>query len=298
MIVYKGRYNEIAREDKLTVTIGNFDGIHLGHLALINKVLSFTDTNSGVITFSPHPKELFTGDAKTLNSDEDKISRLKDFSIDVLFMIDFDNDFANLSKDEFIKWLKQIGVVRICVGRDFGFGKGKSGNVSDLAKHFELVTVDDFKINDIRVSSSIIKELIYKGDFNQVEKLLGYKYSVRGRVVDGDKVGRTLNFPTANVDYGKYYLPKTGVYYVDVKYLDKVYVGVCSIGYNVTLNKQDKIRFEVFIINEKLDLYNKEITVTFNKYLREEIKFSTKEALIKQIQNDVLLVEKLSNMIK
>lgn len=295
MKLHRNDYKTIENNDKLTIAIGNFDGVHKGHLSIIRKVVSFTDTKSALLTFNPHPREVFTKNFKIISNIEDKIKYLSNQNIDHLFVVDFTKEFSTLSKEEFILFLKKINTYRLVVGKDFGFGYKKSGNIDDLKKHFEVVVLDEVNNSGSRISSSIIKENIENANFEMAKEMLGHPYFIKGIVVSGSKVGRKLSFPTANLDYKNYVIPKTGVYFVKVKYMNKIYTGAASIGYNLTLNTQENIRFEIFIIDENIDLYNKEIVVYFIKYLREEIKFETKEQLITQITKDVDEIRKLAS---
>lgn len=290
MILHQNDYKQIKNDDELTLAIGNFDGVHLGHISIIKKLLSYKDTKHGLLTFDPHPQQLFQKDFKLLSRIDDKIRFLSNQNIEHLFVVKFTKEFSSLSSDEFINFLKRINVKRLVVGADFGFGRNKSGTINDLRLHFEVFVLDEINSSNTRISSSLIKELISNAKFREAEEMLGHPFFIKGKIVSGSQVGRKLSFPTANLDYQNYIIPKTGVYYVKVKYNKKVYEGACSIGYNLTLNTQKDIRFEIFLLDQNIDLYNEEITVYFIEYLRDEIKFANKEALINQIKKDVDLI--------
>jgi riboflavin kinase/FMN adenylyltransferase len=288
MITLKGNYQQIHIKDALTLAIGNFDGVHLGHQNIIQKAVSYTDTKSAAMTFSPHPVAFITKQNRRILMDvHDKEGFLSQLGLDYFMVIDFNQEFSQLTPSAFIEFLKKIHVKRIIVGRDFKFGHRGSGSINDLIAHFEVVTLPDYLYQQTRVSTTFIKSLLDIGDLKTVSKLLNKPYSIHGKVVHGDKVGRMMGFPTANIDYGQYYLPKIGIYAVRVKYLGHTYLGCANLGHNPTLNYSSTPRLEVFIMDFEGNLYDEEITIYFDEYLRDEEKFDTMDALLEQIQKDV-----------
>lgn len=288
MKVINKNYNEIENNEPLTLAIGNFDGVHIGHQNIIEKTKSFTDTKSAIMTFYPHPVSVITNTLlPTLMDNHDKAKYLTKFNLDYFYIINFTLDFSRLSVDDFIGFLKSIHVKRIVIGRDFKFGYRGKGTVLDLEKHFLIELTEDFLYQDIRVSTTYVKAQLDLGNIDLVTTLLDRKYSIHGEVVHGDKVGRLIGYPTANIDYTNYYLPKNGVYAVSVLIDDKSYIGCLNLGHNPTINYSASKRLEVFIINYSGDLYKKEITVTFDKYLRDEMKFNGLDQLLIQIRKDV-----------
>lgn len=288
MKIIINNYEQIKNKTPLTITIGNFDGIHLGHQALINKTLSFTDSKSAVLSFYPHPKKVLTDvDFKQLMSLEQKLNALKPFKLDYTFIVNFTQDFANISPLEFINFLKELTVKRIIIGKDFRFGKFAKGNISDLKKHFKVVLIDDLVENQVRISTSYIKNLLIEGKLNKASSLLNRNYQIEGIVIDGDKVGKTLGFPTANLAVDSYVLPPNGVYFVKVDINNKIYGGALNIGYNPTINYQVNKRVEVHILDFNEQIYGKKIKLTFINFLRKELKFKNKEELIKTMTADV-----------
>lgn len=289
-------YNEIINNDTITLTIGNFDGLHIGHQNLISKTKNFKDTKSAVMTFDPHPMAVITGKNLPILMDiYDKERALEQMAIDYFFIVKFNLEFSKLSVVNFIDWLKTLNVKRLVVGRDFKFGHKGSGNIADLKKFFDVHVVDDLLYENTRVSTTYIKLLLDQGDMALSKKLLNKSYSIHGQVIHGDKVGKMIGYPTANIDYQNHYLPKIGVYAVYVKIDNKLYLGCANLGHNPTINYSTTRRLEVFIMDYKGNLYEKEITIFFEHYLRDEIKYDEVDVMLKQIKKDV---EQTYNLLK
>ncbi len=288
MKVIKENFNNIKVSEPLTLTIGNFDGVHLGHQLLINKVVSYGDTKHALMTFNPHPMKVLRDISfKEISTLEQKVSFLKPFKLDYLLVVTFNEAFYTLTKEEFIAFLKDINVKRLVIGKDFRFGKNASGSLTDLIDVFDVVVIDDMKKGQIRISTTYIKDLISETKLDEAEKMLTRKYQITGKVIDGDKVGRTLGIPTANLFVENYVLPNNGVYFVTVILDGKKYGGALNIGYNPTINYSVKKRVEVHILDFDDNIYGKELTLVFQKYLRPELQFNTKESLISQMALDL-----------
>src|SRR5690554_261679 len=285
-VIYLDKLSKI--KDEITLAIGNFDGVHLGHQKLLEIVKSYQDTKHAVLTFDPHPRKFFLGDKhKTLFTIKGKISLFEDKGFDYLFIGTFNKEFASLSVDEFVAVLKQLNVKRLVVGKDFRFGFKASGNINDLMKHFEVVVPDTLKSKEAeRISTTLIKKYIEEGNIKKANEILGYDYHVLGVVEHGNKVGRKLGFPTANINYEDVLLPKTGVYFVEILIHNEKYFGIANIGYNPTLNESDEKKLEVYILDYNNNSYNEEVKIKFIKRLRDEIKFSSSEELINEMEND------------
>ncbi|MFA7417082.1 MAG: bifunctional riboflavin kinase/FAD synthetase, partial [Acholeplasma sp.] len=287
---------KIENTKPITLDIGNFDGLHIGHQNLIEKTKLFSDTQSAVMTFYPHPMGVITNKSLPILMDiKDKERALKQTEVDHFFVVEFTKSFSKLEKDQFIGWLKQLNVLRIVVGRDFKFGHKGSGSVANLQEHFEVIVVDDLLYKNTRVSTTYIKLLLEQGDMKLAKKLLNKSYSIHGEVIHGDKVGKMIGYPTANIDYKNHYLPKIGVYAVKVQIGDHTYLGCANLGHNPTLNYSTTKRLEVFIMDYDANLYEEEITVSFEHYLRDEIKYDKVEDMIEQIKKDV---EQTYNLLK
>lgn len=280
--------SKIKITDDITLTIGNFDGLHKGHMELINIVKSYKDTKSAALTFDPHPKKLFLKDTfKTLYNIDGKIKLFEETKIDYLFIAPFTNDFSKLSVNDFINLLKSINVKRLVLGSDFKFGYKASGNINDLKPHFEVNEIKVLKDKDNNImSTSYIKDELLKGNIIKTNELLGYNYHVYGSVEHGNKVGRTLGFPTANINYDNVFLPKSGVYFTQIKIDNKLYNSITNIGYNPTVNESKTKKLETYILNFNKNIYNEEVVLYFYERIREEIKFKSVQELIDAMEKD------------
>jgi len=295
MKIIKGPHHTITNDMPLTITIGNFDGIHAGHQQLIERLMLYPDTKHAVMTFDPHPlMTLRKNDIRTLTTTDDKIELLGAYVIDMLLVITFDEAFSTITIGDFIRFLERINVKRVIIGRDARFGYKGEGTVADLEKVFEVVVVDDMLYHHTRVSSSYIKDLIREGDVKTARTLLNRTYAIKGTVVPGNSVGRSLGFPTANIDYGRYVVPKSGVYHVKVRVNGVWHDGVANIGNNPTLNYSSDVRLEVYILDFDRRIYGESLDIAFLGYLRPEMKFPDKDALIRQIESDVESVRKMT----
>ena len=295
MKIIKKPYEALSYPHNLTLTIGNFDGLHLGHQKLIETVQSFQDTHHGVLTFDPHPMTVLRKQPfYILTKPEDKIEILKSFSLDVFFLVEFSQSLQASSVDLFIAFLKKLHVIRLVLGRDFRFAAKGSGSIEDLKAHFEVIIVDDILYNHMRISSTYVKDLLDQAHIGEVRKLLTRHFEINGTIVHGNHIGKSLGFPTANIDYDHYYLPANGVYYVKVGVFGKFYDAMANIGNNPTLNYSLKKRLEIYILDFNQDIYGQHVSVKFYHYLRAEQKFASKEALIEQLKNDEQVIRKLT----
>ena len=286
------------------MTIGNFDGLHLGHIKIIefiNKIAAKKSSKSLLITFNPHPFQILhkTPIDYLITSFNKKIDLLNSLEVDFVYVVDFDKEFANIKADDFIRFFlhKKFKPTDIVVGYDHFFGKNRKGSFELLAQYkdefsYDLHKVDKIKINNFDVKSSIIRDFIRDGKIKQANNLLGRRFSFYGKVVHGEGIGAQLSFPTANIQVQDklQLLPKDGVYYTEIfiKNNNKKYNSVCNIGVRPTFNdnRQGKT-IEVHIFdNEEFDIYNYEIELIFKEHIRDEIKFNDKKELINQINLD------------
>ena len=294
MIKIKDSYQHIKNDVPISLTIGNFDGIHLGHQSLILKTTSFQDTHSALMTFDPHPVPFLTKKPYSqLMSVIDKLDCLEAYQLDFIWMISFDDDFASLTVDAFIQFLKSLHVKRLVLGKDARFGQYGAGGIDDLKLHFEVILVEEQIYNHMRISSSLVKSMLSQGEMNDVKHLLSRNYRIYGQVVHGNHLGRTLGYPTANIEYHSYHIPKLGVYSVGILYQNKWYYGMANIGHNPTINYQEKPRLEIFIFDFNHDIYGKHVAIEFYDYIRQERKFNSKDALIHQLNEDEKAIRKL-----
>lgn len=286
------------------VTIGNFDGVHLGHQALFKEVAQRTEETNGtsiVLTFEPHPLKI-TAPEKCppfLTTFHQKLEVIEKTGIDMVICADFTPNFAKLNPKEFIKQvlLEKINVKSVIVGHDFKFGKGRDGTIASLQEMgkklgFNVQIIEPIAINNQIVSSSLIRDLILRGDVKNAVQYLGRFYSLEGKVISGFKKGSAIGFPTANVDVLQNLVPHTGVYAVQVFFQNKILKGVANVGYNPTFNRK-QLFVEVHIFNFTDNLYNVVIKVSFVDKIREEIVFTSEEDLKTQIQKDTITAKKM-----
>lgn len=287
-------YKEIKNQKQLTITLGNFDGFHIGHQRLVERVMSYDDTAHAVMTFDPHPSEVLgRQNFYVLSKREDKEKYIASFNLDFLFIVKFTQELSKLSVDQFINFLKSINVKRIVVGKDARFAYRGQGTINDLKKYFFVDVLDDYLYEQMRVSTTYIKDFIRQGELMEARKLLNKPYEISGNVVYGNQIGKDLGFPTANIDYENYLLPKTGVYFVQLIIDGAKYPGIANIGYNPTLNYSQTKKLEVFILDFHGDIYHKDVRVTFEYYIRDEKKFNSRDELIRQIKKDETEARKL-----
>lgn len=273
--------------EPVCAAIGNFDGVHLGHQKLIEECKRH-NLKSAVVTFYPHPSVFLKKipDYRLVTPLEHKAEIFSRLGIDYLIVVEFDNELAQMSKEEFIKNMKFMNIQAFVAGYDFTFAKKAEGNIKDLAQNFEFYEVKKFIFDDVRVSTTYIRELLTNGNVHEANRLLGRQFSIRGNVVFGSQNGRIIGFPTANVDYKNYLLPASGVYFVNVKVDGIIYLGMCNIGHNPTVKYVDERRMEVNIFNLDDDIYGDNIEVIFVEKIRNETKFSSIEELRLQLCKD------------
>lgn len=284
------------------ITIGNFDGVHIGHQALFHEVIEKAEAIDGTsvaMTFEPHPIRVLkqNNHPPLITLYEQKAELIERTGIDVLICIPFTLEFAALSAEDFIKELlvQKIGMRAIVVGKDYSFGKNREGNIEMLRSYapqygFEVIVagwVKSARAMEDRISSTRIRELISDGLMEQAEKMLGRSYQIRGRVVTGrDRGGKLLGIPTANINLSDELCPKTGIYAVTVEFNGQKYKGVANIGYSPTFNDH-QFTVEVHILDFNDNIYGKKIRVNFIKRIRDEKKFSSISELIDQIKLDI-----------
>ena len=285
------------------LSLGMFDGVHFGHISIINLLKSVAQENNletAILTFWPHPRKVFNpnDEIKLLNTLNEKLNLLENANLDVVFLKSFDENFRNLTGEEFIRQIlvQKLNVKHIIIGHDHDFGKNKSGNfelLQKLSKELDFVVqqLDAVKEGEFNISSTKIRNYLANGNIIGANKMLCYHYSVSGKVIDGKKLGRTIGYPTANIEVDELkLLPKKGAYIVEVYVKNKFYKGMLSIGTNPTVNG-DKLTVEVYILDFNKDIYGEEITVKFRDFLHEEIKFESLEKLIERLDEDKRLTK-------
>jgi riboflavin kinase/FMN adenylyltransferase len=281
------------------LTIGNFDGVHRGHLRLFNKVkerATAIQGQSAVMTFEPHPlKVVGSGNGPPLiTTTEEKLQLIRNAGIDFILCIPFTSSFAAISAEDFVEKIlvEKIGIREIVVGYDYTFGHKRMGNISFLQEmggrlRFRVHVLEPVYIGSALVSSTFIRQLIREGDLPQARKFLGRSYKISGMVVSGrNRGGRLLGFPTANLKPSEELIPKEGVYAVSVEVEGTVHYGVTNIGTNPTF-RDEALSIETHILDFSGDLLGKTIRVNFIQRLRDEKRFSGVRELSDQIDRDI-----------
>lgn len=298
MELIRGIHNIKPHHQGCVLTIGNFDGVHLGHQAVLRQVSEQAKKlglPSTVMTFDPQPLELFAKNKSParLTRLRDKFVQLSKLDIERLLCVNFNHHFANQSADAFISDLlvTRLGVKFLVVGDDFCFGRGREGNFAMLQqagkKHgFEVVSTQSFCLQQLRVSSTAIREALAHDKLDQAAQMLGRDYSISGRVSHGRKLGRTIGFPTANIPLKRCVSPVSGVYTVQALGLsDEPIGGVANIGNRPTVNGVRQ-QLEVHLFDFKANLYGKQLEIVLLDKIRDEHKFESFEALKQQIELD------------
>jgi riboflavin kinase/FMN adenylyltransferase len=300
MELIRGLHNLRPRHRGCVATIGNFDGVHLGHQAVLGQLAEKAGElrlPTTVITFEPQPQEYFQGkDAPPrLTRFREKIHALRRYAVDRVVCLRFDEKLASKPAQDFIRGLliEGLGVRYLVVGDDFRFGRGREGSFATLQTAgsqygFQVVNMHTFRIDSERVSSTRVREALARGDLGAAEKLLGRPYRVAGRVAHGDKRGRSIGFPTANIHLHPCSSPLTGVYAVEMYGLEVEPIsGVANIGDRPTVGGTRTL-LEVHLFDFNQDIYGRHVQVSFVRKLRDEKRFSSFEALKQQIQQDAL----------
>lgn len=283
------------------VTIGNFDGVHLGHQLLFSEVVSKAHANRGTavaITFHPHPLQVVCPEAgiKLISTLEQKIELIEMAGINALLILPFTRELASLPAQRFVEdvLVAAIGVRELVVGYDYAFGKGREGDIAFLRRMgkkcgFAVTVVDAHYEEGMLASSTKVRELVRQGRMRDVRTLLGRSYQIRGQVQEGRKRGGTVvGFPTANLHFHQDDLcPRHGVYVVQVSYDGRCFGGVLNIGFNPTFDG-DRLVAETHIFDFNKDIYGQQIKVNLLRFLRDEMKFSGPDELAAQIRRDVL----------
>ena len=288
--------------------IGNFDGVHLGHKKVLEEAKKLSTEKKlpiSVLTFEPHPREFFSSEKNNflLQTNSQKIETLRKHGIDNLINLKFDKNLSELQPEEFIERIlfKNLSLKHVFVGKDFKFGKNRKGDIDTLknigAKYNIGVSSISLKtLNTVSISSSKIRELIKSGNIIEANKLLGRPYKISGLVIEGDRRGRSINFPTANIKLENLIMPAFGVYSVSVKGIEnKIYNGIANIGRRPTVNDRG-VLLEVNIFDFNNNIYGKEISVNLLNFIRKEKKFDGIESLKTQIKNDVRVSKEFFNL--
>lgn len=291
--------NQFKSKSKTIVTLGTFDGVHIGHKKIIERlIINAKELNceSLVLSFFPHPRMVLQkdSDVKLLNTIEEKTDLLEKAGLDNLVIHPFDQAFSRLTAEEFVKniLVDCFNVKKIIIGHDHRFGRNRTANIDDLIAFskiygFEVEQISAQEINEVAVSSTKIRNAILDGNIDLAYKYLNYNYSFEGKIVKGKQLGRTIGYPTANFEIDNDYklIPKNGVYVVESQINDNKIYGMMNIGFNPTVGGEAQT-IEVFYFNFDGDLYDKKITVSILHRLRSEHKFGSLDALKNQLNLD------------
>ncbi len=283
------------------VTTGTFDGVHLGHKIIIERLIAAARTIGGesvLLTFYPHPRMvLFPDDdqIKMLNTPLEKENLLQASGIDHLVVIPFTKEFSRLSSLEFVRNIlsNTLKAKKLVIGYDHHFGRNREGSFAHLLEFgslygFQVEEIPAQDIDHVAISSSKIRQALASGDLNTANSYLGYEYSITGKVIKGKQLGRIIGYPTANIEINDNYklIPAIGVYAVKIKYALNIYNGMLSIGKNPTVTENGPLTIEVNIFDFDLEIYHKQITVYFYKKLRDEEKYDSINQLKSQLAID------------
>lgn len=298
MKIYNSIY-EFSSTKKTVVTLGTFDGVHIGHEAILDKICHNSkeeDLESVILTFFPHPRLIVSDncDIKLLNTIEEKSQLLAKKGIQNFIIHPFDKAFSELSPREFVEQIlvQKLNIQKIIIGHDHKFGKNRAADFNDLLAFgkefgFEVEEISAQQIDEVSISSTKIRTALLEGDVTLANSYLGYTYMLNGIVVKGNQLGRTIGYPTANIEIPEEYklIPKNGVYIVSVLLNGVLLKGMMNIGVKPTLGS-NKLSIEVHILNFSEDIYGNKIQVNILKRIREEQKFASFNDLKNQLEKD------------
>lgn len=293
-------YDNFGKDDSITsdvevTCIGAFDGVHKGHIELINKTKEI-NKNFQIVTFDEIPKLYFDKSLKPLLDNKNKNNIFNDLKPTNLIYLKFD-EINQLSSDEFLKYLDiNLRTKKIVVGKDFKFGKNRSGDVDNIISYFgkdNVILLSDYIIDNEKVSSTKIRNFLDTGNIQKANNFLGREYELSGLVVKGKKLGSKIGFPTANLQLNNdLYLPKFGVYEISCIVNGNLFKGILNIGITPTVLNSKKVKIEAHLFNFNENIYGKNIVIQLKKFIREEIKFNSIDDLIKQINIDISSIKK------
>ena len=296
MKVTKGLKNALSSHPTI-LTLGTFDGVHQGHRTIISKLTSESkkhDLKSIILTFFPHPRNIVSSKKiKSISTIDEKIQIFSELNLDELIIQNFNKSFSEMGAEEFIKLLvNNLNLKKIIVGYNHRFGKNRSADIDVLRDFstkydFEVVEIKAYEVEKIKISSTKIRNAIDNGNIDVCNNYLGYNFNINGIVVKGKSIGKSIGFPTANINIAEEYkiIPKNGVYLVRCFFEKNKFYGMMNIGFNPTFGSNEKT-IEVNIFDFNRDLYDKNIRIEFLKFIRDEIKFDNAEELQNQLIND------------
>lgn len=287
-------------DGKTVVTTGTFDGVHIGHQQVVKSLIQSAKKNnceSVLLTFDPHPRIVLqqNTDLKLLSTLDEKITLLKECGIDNLLVIPFTKEFSRMTSLEFVREIivKELDTEKLIIGYDHHFGRNREGSFEHLKEFgpvygFDVEEIPAKDVEEVRISSTKIREALEEGDVKMAAKLLGHPYQMSGVVVKGNQIGGSLGFPTANIKISDQYklIPKKGAYAVELKLDDEMYVGMMNIGVRPTIDDKQDLSIEVHVLDYKGDLYGEKISLLLVDRLRNEKMFDSREQLVEQLKRD------------
>ena len=293
------------------VTIGTFDGVHIGHQKIIKRIVEIAkkkNLQALVLTFFPHPRMVVQNDSsiKLINTIDEKAKQLESMGVNHLVIKKFTKSFSRLSALEYVRdvLVNKLKVKHIIVGYDHHFGRNRTANIEDLKEYgdfygFEVTEIMPQEVDDVAVSSTKIRNALFKGDIKNANKFLGYNFLLTGRVEKGRGIGSTINFPTANINIKESYklIPHSGVYLIKAMIKDVYFFGMMNIGNNPTVSEDKRTNIEVHFFDFNNDIYGEVIKVELLDYLRNEIKFPSMLALREQLKKDEINAKHLIDLI-
>lgn len=287
-------------QENTVATIGTFDGVHIGHQEILKRIVKTAEVSnlkSIVLTFFPHPRMVLQKDAniKLINTIAERRNLLEKQGLDYLFVQPFTKAFSRLTAEDFVReiLIKQLRVKKIIIGYDHHFGRNRNANIEDLKLFgkkygFEVEEIPAQDIDEVSVSSTKIRNALLDGDMETANNYLGYHFSITGVVISGKGIGKTIGFPTANIQIDQEYklIPKQGVYLVKWLNQNQTVFGLMNIGNNPTVNSSEKVFLEVHFLNFNKNIYGETIQLEFLYRLRDEVKFDSLDLLKEQIVKD------------
>jgi riboflavin kinase / FMN adenylyltransferase len=291
--------NNFSCSKKTVLTLGTFDGVHIGHRKILERLTQNTETNkyeSLVLTFFPHPRMVLQGqsDVKLLNTISEKIELLEMMDVQNLVIHPFDESFSKLTAQEFVKTVlvDKFNIQKIIIGHDHRFGRNRTANIDDLITFgkeygFEVEQISVQEIKEVSISSTKIRNALTEGNMTLANEYLGYDYFLTGTILKGKQLGRTIGFPTANLQIKEDYklIPRNGAYFVKSSINQKTVFGMMNIGYNPTVG-EGNLSVEIHYFDFEADLYDQKISVSILEYLRPEKKFDSVDLLKTQLEKD------------
>jgi riboflavin kinase/FMN adenylyltransferase len=292
--------SDFRKLNNAVAAIGTFDGVHFGHQKIIKRLCELAKSTGGesvIVTFFPHPRSIIdpeNQDLKMINTIAEKAAMLEELGVDHLIITPFTRDFSNLTAEEYIKdvLVGTIGIKHLIVGYDHRFGKDRKGGMAELLKFaeplgYQVEEIPEQDVHDVSVSSTKIRKALLAGDVALAAEFLGYNFSLYGRVIKGDKIGRTIGFPTANIFIEESYklIPSDGIYAVTVGMNGDTFKGMAYIGQRPTINGMTR-NIEVNIFDFNQEIYGQYVTMYFMEFLRHDVKFPGLETLKEQLKKD------------